>query len=214
MRLQTFRALGVIWILAGIALMPLVGRAEVIDRVLAVVAGDLILQSDVAAAQDLGLVSVPNGPESTRQVLSRLIDRALILSEVERYAPPEPESAAVDRRLDSVRARSSSPQAFAAVLARAGIDEQHVRETLRQDLRIDAYLEQRFVTATADDEELGRYYRDHQSLFMGTSGPLPFGVARSDVARALASERRSALVSEWVAGLRRRAEIIDLSQER
>jgi hypothetical protein len=46
-----------------------------------------------------------------------------------------------------VRQRFASPAAFDAALARSGIDEKHLRETLRQDLRMRAYLDQRFSIA-------------------------------------------------------------------
>jgi hypothetical protein len=91
--------------------------------------------------------------------------------EVDRYAPPEPTADAVDREIDAVRARFPSQAALEAALARSGIDERHLRETLRQDLRIRAYLGQRFN---------------------GTE------------------DQRLALINEWVAGLRRRADVIDL----
>jgi hypothetical protein len=81
-------------------------------------------------------------------VLSKLIDRELALAEVDRYAPPEPTAAMVDREVERVRQRFTSPAAFDAALARSGIDEKHLRETLRQDLRTRAYLDQRFGTAT------------------------------------------------------------------
>ena len=63
---------------------------EIIDRMMAVVAGDLIMMSDVAAAVEFGLVPPAPAADVTRTVLSQLIDRSLMLAEVERYAPPEP----------------------------------------------------------------------------------------------------------------------------
>jgi len=39
---------------------------------------------------------------------------------------------------------------------------------------------------------------------------IPFDEARQDVAQAVVTDRRRALVDEWMAGLRRRAEISDL----
>jgi hypothetical protein len=146
-------------------------RAETIDRVLAVVAGQLITLTDVTAARELGLQPPDGAPDPVRAILSKLIDRELVLDEVERYAPPEPTSDAVDREIATVRARFPSPQAFENALGRSGIDEKHLRETLRQDLRVRAYEEQRF---------------------------------------AAAGDRRQALVDEWIAGLRRRGDIIDL----
>jgi hypothetical protein len=122
-------------------------RAETIDRVLAVVAGQLITLSDVIAARDLGLEPAGGAADPVRAVLTKLIDRELMLAEVDRYGPPEPTTEAVDREVERVRARFPSPDAFNAALERSGIDEKHLRETLRQDLRMAAYLDQRFTSA-------------------------------------------------------------------
>jgi hypothetical protein len=146
-------------------------RAETIDRVLAVVAGQLITLTDVRAAIDLRLQTTDGAPDPVRAVLTKLIDRELILAEVDRYAPPEPTAEAVNREVERVRARFESQAMLDAAMARSGIDEKHLRETLRQDLRMRAYLDQRF-----------------------TAG----------------SDRRQGLVDDWLAGLRRRAEIVDL----
>ena len=157
-------------VLAGV-LVAGPARAETIDRVLAVVAGQLITLTDVTAALDLRLQATEGAADPVRAVLSKLIDRELILTEVDRYAPPEPTADAVDREVQRVRARFPSQDALDAALARSGIDEKHLRETLRQDLRMRAYLDQRFTAA---------------------------------------SDRRQVLVDEWMAGLRRRGEVIDL----
>jgi len=183
---------------------------EIINRVLAVVAGNLIMLSDVRAAIELGLVSPGSAPDPVREVLSRLIDRALVLAEVDRYAPPEPDAEAVDRAVQDVRRRFSTPEAFAAALARVGMGDTHLRETLREDLRIRAYLDQRFTVVAPTDDELGRYYRDHPDAFTRNGRLVPFDDARQDVAQAVVTDRRRALVDEWVAGLRRQAEITDL----
>jgi hypothetical protein len=119
-------------------------RAETIDRILAVAAGQLIMMSDVTGAIDLGLQSTDAASDPVRAVLTKLIDRELVLAEVDRYAPPEPTAEAVDRELQRVRQRFPSPDAFDSALARSGIDDTHLRETLRQDLRMRAYLDQRF----------------------------------------------------------------------
>jgi|SRR5580765_4746716 hypothetical protein len=123
--------------------------ADTIDRVLAVVAGQLITLSDLNAMRDLGIITAaPNSADPTGDVLAKLIDRELMLAEVERYAPPEPESADIDREVAVVRARFPSQKAFDDVLARAGFDLGHVREIVRQNLRLKAYLDQRFAVAT------------------------------------------------------------------
>jgi len=126
---------------------------EVIDRVLAVVAGDLIMQSDLRAARELALVTTDAAADPDRAILSQLIDRARILDEVERYAPPEPSPDAIERAFRAVRARFTSDDAFAAALARVGFDEKQLRAILRQNLRIRAYLDQRFASETPERGE-------------------------------------------------------------
>jgi hypothetical protein len=121
--------------------------AEVIDRVLAVAAGQVITLSDVTAARELGLQTVDGTAEPIRSILTKLIDRELMLAEVERYGPPEPTADLVERELATVRARFPSASAYDATLARSGYDEKHLRETLRQELRLRAYLDQRFTPA-------------------------------------------------------------------
>jgi len=140
--------------LAAASLATVVARAETLDRVLAVVAGQLITLTDVTAATDLGLHSPDEAADPVRAVLSKLIDRELVLAEVDRYAPAEPTADAVDREVGRVRQRFPSQAAFDAVLARSGIDEKHLRETLRQDLRMTAYLDQRFARAQARRQAL------------------------------------------------------------
>lgn len=147
---------------------------EIIDRVFAVAAGKVILASDVRAARELGLVPAAGAADPDRAVLSGLIDRALMLAEVERYAPPEPSTADVDRAFVEIRDRAGSLTALAATLSRVGLDERQLREMLRQNLRIRGYLSQRF------------------------SGDTP--------------ERVQVAIGEWVLGLRRRADIVDVYQ--
>jgi hypothetical protein len=135
----------VAFVISCVSWQPVAG--EILDRVLAVVGGDVITLTDVTAARDLGLQSAEGATDPVRVVLSKLIDRELVLAEVERYAPPEPTAEAVDAAVAAVRARFASQDTFDATLARSGIDERHLRETLRQDLRIQAYEDQRFAAA-------------------------------------------------------------------
>jgi len=183
---------------------------EVIDRMLAVVAGDLIMMSDVAAAVEFGLVPQTSGSDVTRVVLSQLIDRSLMLAEVDRYAPPEPTATAIDRELQLARERFASPEAFEGALARFGVEEASLRETLRANLRLRAYLEQRFTAVPPSEEEIAEYYRDHVDRFTRDGVPQPIDAVRGDVTQALGLDRRQAMVDEWLASLRRRAAITDV----
>jgi len=182
---------------------------EIIDRVYAVAGGYLIMQSDVLAARELGLVPVGNASDPNRVVLSRLIDRALVLAEVDRYAPPEPSVQAIEAALEEVRARFPTGDAFKRALAGAGMTEAHLRETLRQNLRIRGYYEQRFTVVLPGDDELGRYYRDRADAFTRNGVTASFEDVRQQVLQMYIAERRNALAEEWIAGLKRRADVVD-----
>jgi hypothetical protein len=194
----------------GILLASVVVSAETIDRVLAVVSGDVILLSDVTAARALRLVSVDETGDPVRAVLSKLVDRELVLAEVDRYAPPEPDAATIDREMDSVRHRFPDDTTFEEALSRSGLDERHLRETLRQELRLRSYLQQRFTVSSASEDEIQQYYRSHQSDFERAGQPVPLADVRAAVVQAVTADIRQAMIADWIAGLRRRADINDL----
>jgi hypothetical protein len=182
-------------------------RAEVIDRVMAVVDGVVITLSDVSAASALGLVPDDNSEDRTGAVLNRLINRQLILGEVDRYAPAEPSNESIDQELQSIRSRFPSTDAYNSVLTRLGLDDKRVRQTVRDSLRIRAYVDQRFAVPPPGDEELRRYYREHSQEFTKDGLTVPYENVRARIEEALVTARREMLVEEWVNGLRRRADI-------
>ena len=110
-------------------------RSEVLDRVMAVVGGEIITLTDVTAARESRAGGgAADAPDPTRVILTQLIDRELMFAEVDRYAPPEPNEADVDAGFALIGRRFPSDEAFRAALARSGIDENHLRETVRQNL--------------------------------------------------------------------------------
>ncbi|MGH9313327.1 MAG: hypothetical protein ACRD1S_09025 [Vicinamibacterales bacterium] len=126
-----------------------VARGEIIDRVLAVVNGVMLTQTDVYGAMAFGLVDLGGGqgseaPDPIQPALDRLIERELVLAEVNRYAPPEPPEAEITARAAAVRARFPSPEAYQRALASTGYTDERVRAVARDAIRIDTYLAQRF----------------------------------------------------------------------
>jgi hypothetical protein len=189
----------------GLVLGIGLARAEVIDRILAVVDGALITQSDAAAAIRLGLVRLPGDPLPA--VVDRLIERQLVLREVDRYAPPDPAEADVDRALDEIRTRPGSPSQFEAILQQTGIGLEQLRRLVRDDLRIESYLQQRFGAIQPTEEEILQYYREHAAEFSQGGVLRPFEEAHDIVKAALVAARRAATIGEWVTDLRRRADV-------
>lgn len=147
--------------------------AEIIDRIVAVVDRQVITLSDVTAALRFGFVQPEPGSDPMRSAIDQLIERQLMLTEVERYGPPEPSAATIEEAVKAVRARFGSPSQLATALAHSGMAEDQLRRRIRDDLRIRSYLDQRFA---------------------------PVGQATDPA-------RRRTLIRDWIAGLRRRADV-------
>lgn len=148
---------------------------ELIDRTLAIVGGQAITLSDVRAAQALGLIADATTGDDVGAAAQRLIDRVLVLLEVQRYAPAEPAAVAIDVRVAELSARFPTADALRAAMAPVAFSELQLRAWARDDLRIAAYLDQRFAAAGSP-------------------------------------ERRTELVRDWIADIRRRTPVIELKQ--
>jgi len=114
----------------------------VVDRTLAIVGGRPITLSDARTALTLRLV---DGAEVDTAVVQRLVDRELMLREAERYDPPEPAADRIEAGLAAVRAAAGGEEGLVAVLRAGGFAERRLRAWIRDDLRVEAYLEQRFA---------------------------------------------------------------------
>jgi hypothetical protein len=193
-------------VVALYSISPAAG-AQLIDRVLAVVAGQPITLSDVRAATTLGLVpAAPAGENAERAALNNLVDRQLQLLEVNRYLPPEPTSAEMDARLSEIRARFNGEAAFQAALTENGFTPDQLRARVRDNLRIESYLLQRFgVGPDPSEDELQRFYQSSDFSRAGTERP--YAEVRDEVRRRLIETRRAALIRDWLAGLRRRVDV-------
>ena len=132
-------------IAALIALLVLSPQPDVIDRIMAVVGPQPITLSEVAAAAEFELVPVPPGTkDQIGYALERLIDRSLILVEVERFQPPEPDPVEITIQIDRLQARFGSAEAFEKALAMTGTTREQLRRYIRDTLRTQIYLNQRF----------------------------------------------------------------------
>ena len=159
---------------------------ELIERTMAIVGGQALTLSEVRAAVTLGLVSGLDTSADVADATPRLVDRMLMLREVQRYAPPEPPDSDVERELTAVRGRFTTSDLYTRALQAGGFNESRLRSWIRDDLRVAAYLAQRFAAATSTEE------------------------ASDPTKGRAANERRAALIADWLDDLRRRTTIVEL----
>ncbi len=181
-----------------------------LERTVAVVGGAVITQSDVDLAVTLGLV-VPGADGPAASATGAVIDRWLMLHEVARFSPAEPGETVLQAQLALVRDRIGGEEALAAALVRGGFTTARLSAWLRDDLRVAAYLKQRFASAGAPaDTDVTAYVETHRAaLEQG-------GVAPADLARVarerLVAERRRDLIGDWLGDLRGRTEVVEFTR--
>lgn len=185
-------------------------QGELLERTLAIVGAQVITLSDVRAATRLGLVSA--GPSSdTAAITQILVDRELILREVQRYAPPAPSESSVDARLAEIQKAVSATTEFGRALEDLGFTEIRLRAWVRDDLRTVAYLAQRFASAsTPTDAEIAQAYARQRAEFDRAGST--FEQAAPVLREQLVVSRRRELIADWVSELRRRSDVVILGQ--
>ncbi len=186
--------------------------AELIDRVLAVVGGVVITQTDADAALLFGLVRPPAaGQDPLRSTLDQLIPREIVLSEVNRAAAAEVNGGSVDKRMAQVRARFASEADYRAALARTAMTDVRLRGIVADNLRIEEYEQQRFGTVVEpSDTEVADYYARHQAEFTEGGRLLTPEQAQPIARQRLEAERRADVLNEWMTRLRRRVDVVDV----
>jgi len=174
-----------------------------LDRVVARVNGSVILLSDVRAAVLFGLV---DGPAESDDAVEQMVQRALLVEEVNRFPPPEPTAEAIESELARMRARAGV--SIDEVERTTGLGAENVRSFARDRLRVQAYIDQRFgLTVPLTDEQVLQYYRAHPEEFT-TSGQLtPFELAQGLVRERASFEQRQRTISQWLRDLRARADV-------
>jgi hypothetical protein len=188
-------------------------RAQIVDRVLAIVGTEIVTLSDERAVEAFGLTPGATAADTTTDHLTWLINRQLMLGEVDRYSAPDPEPALLERRVAQVRATFPTPAQYEQALARTAMSEARLRAIVAQNLRIETYLEQRFgAAAQPTPDEVQRYYRDHAAEFTRGGRLAPFEAVQSSAQQRLTAERKRVLIADWLDRLRRRGQVTIVQQ--
>jgi hypothetical protein len=193
-------------LLAHLSLTPQV-QATVLDRILAIVNGEVVTLSDVRAARQLKLIAGADAL-SDDKLLDALIERRLTVNEVGRYTSAEPRAADIAARRSSWEASLPRGVTAAAALATVGMRDAALTAWFRDELRLAAYLDQRFTAvAQPTRQQAIAYFQQHAADF-AVGGVTPeFAAVEPEVRRRVAAERRATRIREWVDSLKQRAEI-------
>ena len=156
----------VVWLCALVGALAVVGvgrpaegvqpspaAEQLLDRILAVVQGQVILLSDVRLFLDVGLVEPLAAADPIPPALERLIERRLILDEAARYVVDDPTPDQVDARMTQIVQHVGGRPALEAALAAAGYTAPDLEQVVLDNFRIERYLIRRFPPAAQPSGE-------------------------------------------------------------
>jgi hypothetical protein len=193
-----------------------------IDRVIAVVNRQVILQSDLDDEIQLSVLdpSTSGNARDTRQeALDRLISRTLIQQQIQQENIPaaEPTTAQITDRLTElrtglpacVRSDCASDAGWHAFLAQHDLSPARVEKYLRNRLEILTFIELRFREGIRiTPEEIETYYRETlRPQYPSSQTPPPLQQVSSRIEEILLQQRVNALFDTWLSNLRTQGQI-------
>jgi parvulin-like peptidyl-prolyl isomerase len=191
-------------------------QGEEVDRVVAIVNGQLILDSDVDRERRFAALLLDSGgsePASRDDVVQRLINRDLILQQLQLQPGDVITVQAAEKDLDELRKslpacakfQCETQEGWEKFLASEGFTEASVNSLWQQRMEVLAFIEQRFrMGIRITPAEIDEYYTKTmlpQYAAKGVKAPPVRAISRR-VQEVLLQQRVSKLLDDWLASLR------------
>ena len=197
--------------LAMLASLP--ARGEIIDRVAAVVDGQVITLTELNQIVELELLlrtADESDAEYRRRVLDRMITQLIRYRDVERFGAEDVPADTIEASLQRLVARYPSEAAFLEALARVELTLDQVRALIKRNQQVQRSIDERFAPLIfVSLEEIEAHYRNVWAPARRAKGlPVPdLAAVREEIRRELRGERLLREVEIWTQQLRSRSNI-------
>ena len=189
---------------------------ETIDRIVATVIKQPLLMSDVD--ENLRMEAFLEGrqptslsPEERKAVLNRLIDRQLLLQQMQAdYSPTEEE---VKQKVALIREQlklAGNDEAWQKALTVWGLSPADVEAFVRTQLQVMRFVDLRLrPTIRVDEQAIEAYYRDSLVPEVRKSGaePEPLPQLRPKIRELLVQQKMDGVLESWLSNLRTQSEV-------
>jgi len=187
--------------------------AEVVDRIVAIVNGNIILQSDWDEALSFEAL-LTNRPlaqfsdDDRRSVLDRLIDQELLREQMKSADFLHASDAEVSARINEAKKlypQAASEQAWRAILARYHLTEKDLAVHVRQQIELMRLVDARLRPAVQiDSKSVEAFYRDQfvPQLKQAGSREVPLSDVSSRIRELLTEKKVNELLVSWLQTLR------------
>ena len=188
---------------------------EAVDRLLAVVDDDPILESQLDQIIGIGLVEPQEGEDDTRfrrRILDGLIEEKLRFHEVDRFGFAEVPVDQVEEQFEAVRGRFPDAESFQARLEELSLNEQGLRQLLARQVMVLIYVEERLgARVFVGLEEIQEYYDSElvPRLEANNEPVPPIREVREPIRQVLKEELLNEEIERWTDELRRDADVVD-----
>jgi parvulin-like peptidyl-prolyl isomerase len=174
--------------------------ARVVDRIVARIEGDIILQSQVrelGAFQEL----IEGHAESDDKLLEELIEQWVVETEATASHFPQPAQSEIDRELTRLREHFANPEKYASRLNELGLSSAQVRRLLNRQIYVERYLDYKFrPSVQIVPAEIDAYYKKELLPELAKNNqPAPERAAVEEQIRELLIQRGiSGLTMKWL----------------
>ena len=194
------------------------GKPVVLDRVVAIINGDVLLESDVQDEMRFAALtpfSVLHGQNTPAEAAKRLISRTLILQQMKEQrqliTPVSDEQ--VQKSLDELRtqlpacahSRCATEQGWQSFLREHGLSEAEVRQRWRERLLILSYINLRFRSGVRiTPEQTADYYQKMLAPAFAKvhEKPPPLATISPRIQEILLQQQVNVLLHDWLTSLR------------
>lgn len=197
-----------------------------LDRMVAVVNTDIILESDIDAEQRFEAFQPlrAEAPESRDKLIERLIDRALIVQQMKQQPQPPIPDAQVDAQLAMVRKdlpecstyHCETDAGWAKFVSDHGFTIDEVRSRWRTRMEVLRFIEERFrMGIRISQTEIDNYYKNKLTpAYAKNHATPPAQVTINDrIQEILLQQQVTGLLDDWLKSLRAQGSVRVLSAE-
>jgi peptidyl-prolyl cis-trans isomerase SurA len=179
--------------------------AVLVDKILAVVNGELLTLQDFEDDLALRKIFQPDAAQvDRRQALQRFVDQALLRQEAVRTHIVQVDEAEVSRQLRDLEQQPEQSAELRRVMQQRGLSRNDMRAWLRHQLIARAFIDRRvrlFVRVL--ESQIVQYYQDNQQAI---GEPLNEAV-REQIRRLLTERQVNARLAELLDELRKKANL-------
>jgi parvulin-like peptidyl-prolyl isomerase len=183
--------------------------ARLVDRIVARIEGDIILQSQV---RELGAFQqlIEGRAESDDKLLDELIEQWVVETEATASHFPQPAQSEVDRELARLMGQFANPDKYASRLNELGLSGAEVRQMLSRQIYDERYVDYKFrPSVQVEAADIDEYYKKELLPDLEKKNqPVPAATAVEEQIRELLIQRGiSDLTAKWLDDTRSRLKI-------